>query len=329
MSQNILVIGNGFDIYHGLPTKYIDFVNNTEIKNQDNMFIKYFQKVAKENQTWIDCEQEIKRVVKTIFDVLEKIREDSANQSLSYLGTLSIDKVSDDQRNILKNIDLVFEEKTINYRVVKVRDEYIHPFYGINISQIMTTMKEELDSLIKVLEKYLMNNIDVSSIKIKSEQIKKIKPEYVVNFNYTDTYKLYDIKEQDVFYIHGRIGNTPNNMVFGFEDEDEFNLDDIYFKKYFQRIQKRNGLLDEKKFEPCIYADFGKEPVISHFFGLSMGVTDGDIIKKIEQLSNVCVIYYYNQVDYEMKVINLIKIFGKECFMQKIYDKEIQLEEIE
>ena len=84
MSQNILVIGNGFDIYHGLPTKYIDFVNNTEIKNQDNMFIKYFQKVAKENQTWIDCEQEIKRVVKTIFDVLEKIREDSANQSLSY-----------------------------------------------------------------------------------------------------------------------------------------------------------------------------------------------------------------------------------------------------
>lgn len=60
-----------------------------------------------------------------------------------------------------------------------------------------------------------------------------------------------------------------------------------------------------------------------------MGVTDGDIIKKIEQLSNVCVIYYYNQVDYEMKVINLIKIFGKECFMQKIYDKEIQLEEIE
>lgn len=329
MSQNILVIGNGFDIYHGLPTKYIDFVNNPEIKNKDNIFIKYFQKVVNENQTWIDCEQEIKRVIKTVFDVLEKIMSEAAPQSLSYLGTLSIDKISNDQRNILKNIDLIFEEETISYRVIKIKKDYIHQFYGIDVTKIMETMKKELDSVIQILEEYLIHNIDISSVKIKSKQIQEISPDYVVNFNYTDTYKLYDIKEQDVFYIHGRIGNTPNNMVFGFEDEDEFNLDDIYFKKYFQRIQKRNGLLDEKKFEPCIYADFGKEPVISHFFGLSMGVTDGDIIKKIEQLSNVCVIYYYNQVDYEMKVINLIKIFGKECFMQKIYDKEIQLEEIE
>lgn len=329
MSKNILVIGNGFDIYHRLPTKYIDFVNNSEVQNQDNMFIRYFQKVVKENQTWIDCEQEIKRVVKVIFEVLKKVKSESISKSPLDLGTLNASKISNAQMNVLKNIDLIFQEEVRFNKIIKIKSDYIHPFYGINISQIMETMKEELDSLIKILEKYLMNNIDVSSIKIKSEQIKKINPEYVVNFNYTDTYKLYDVKEKDVFHIHGKIGNTPNNMVFGFEDEDEFNLDDIYFKKYFQRIQKRNGLLDEKKFEPCIYADFGKEPVISHFFGLSMGVTDGDIIKKIEQLSNVCVIYYYNQVDYEMKVINLIKILGKECFMQKIYNKEIQLEEIE
>lgn len=27
MSANILIIGNGFDLYHGLPTKYIDFLS--------------------------------------------------------------------------------------------------------------------------------------------------------------------------------------------------------------------------------------------------------------------------------------------------------------
>lgn len=321
-------MGNGFDIYHGLPTKYIDFVKDPMVKSQNNMFIKYFQKVVNENQTWIDCEQEIKRVVKVVFEVLDKIMLEPTSQSPSYLGTISVKEISDDQRNVLKNIDLIFEEKVLTFAVIKVKKDYMHPFYGINVSKIMEKIKHELDSLIQIFEEYLVNNIDLHSVTTSSEQIRKIKPYYVINFNYTSSYELYDIKEEDVCHIHGKTGNIPNNMVFGFEDEDEFDLKDIYFKKYFQRIQKRTDLLDEEKFKRDLYSSDGFDKVSTHFFGLSMGVTDGDMIKKIEQLSDECIIYYYNQEDYEAKIINLIKIFGKKCFIQKMHDREIQLEKI-
>lgn len=37
--KNILVIGNGFDLYHGFPTRYIHFINF--IKNWDSFYSKY------------------------------------------------------------------------------------------------------------------------------------------------------------------------------------------------------------------------------------------------------------------------------------------------
>ena len=70
-NANILVIGNGFDLYHGLRTNYIDFVRfSKELSKTDkgtkgrkwvisNSFIRCFINVVSENQNWIDCEKEI------------------------------------------------------------------------------------------------------------------------------------------------------------------------------------------------------------------------------------------------------------------------------
>ena len=83
-SHNILVIGNGFDLYHNLKTQYIDFVNYTRtIKKpdstrrirgicQENIFIRCFQKIAKENQHWIDCEKEIESIVFLIKKIIKQ-----------------------------------------------------------------------------------------------------------------------------------------------------------------------------------------------------------------------------------------------------------------
>ena len=37
--MNILVIGNGFDLAHGLPTKYIDFLKWVKIYQKFDSFI--------------------------------------------------------------------------------------------------------------------------------------------------------------------------------------------------------------------------------------------------------------------------------------------------
>ena len=102
-------------------------------------------------------------------------------------------------------------------------------------------------------------------------------------------------------------------MVLGFNDDDPENLEFIYFKKYFQRIQKLTGYINDDRFS---YMDedgitYSNEMTV-HFYGHSMDKTDGDIILKLRSMSNRFVIYKYDQEDYEQKVINLIDVFGKE-----------------
>lgn len=134
-------------------------------------------------------------------------------------------------------------------------------------------------------------------------QIKAINPLYVISFNYTDTYKVYGIKPEDVFHVHGSL--YKDNMVLGFNDDEPENLDFVYFKKYFQRMQKLTGYIDELK----LY--YNGDAALIHFYGHSMDKTDGDIIQKLRSMANGFVIYKYNQEDYEQKVINLIDVFGK------------------
>ena len=58
--MNILVHGNGFDIAHGLTTKYNDFLKSTraflDYKNDkqiDENYLKYFQKIKSETPNLI------------------------------------------------------------------------------------------------------------------------------------------------------------------------------------------------------------------------------------------------------------------------------------
>ena len=78
--MDILIIGNGFDLAHGLKTSYKDFLNLYNIKNindfekdssnwknklKTNLWMMHFQTVKNSlGDNWIDLEQEI-------FDVIE------------------------------------------------------------------------------------------------------------------------------------------------------------------------------------------------------------------------------------------------------------------
>ena len=106
------------------------------------------------------------------------------------------------------------------------------------------------------------------------------------------------------------------------------NLDFVYFKKYFQRIQKLTGYIDDSKISAIYEAGYQYSPVV-HFYGHSMDKTDGDIILKLRAMSSGFVIYTYNQDDYEQKVINLIHVFGKEQTMQMIQTEWIKFVQCE
>ena len=57
--MNILVIGNGFDLAHGLPTKYTDFLKFVEVINQV-IEIKNNDDIS--NLDWRGINQQIKEL---------------------------------------------------------------------------------------------------------------------------------------------------------------------------------------------------------------------------------------------------------------------------
>lgn len=331
-SHNILVIGNGFDLYHNLKTQYIDFVNYTRtIKKpdstrrirgicQENIFIRCFQKIAKENQHWIDCEKEIESIVFLIKKIINdrKVFSYSVDHYMILRDSTSL--YSEEFEKLMLMNKLI---KRCNGARILLNDELFTQYNWINKEKVMNILKKELEDLIFVFRYYLENSVMNQNIEKLSDQIIKIDPEYILNFNYTHTYEKYGIKRDDVCYIHGSV--QDNNMVLGIRDIDEKDIDSIHFKKFFQRIHKHTDVIQWDRFGE--YLSFSKtmSEATTYFFGHSLSKTDGDIIRSIYENSRNIIIFHLNGLkDYEEKVINLIDTLGKENVVQGLYSGRIE-----
>lgn len=351
MVNNILVIGNGYDLAHGLRTSYNDFIEWVRCKNDDysclvdyaddifcerlkkNGFITYFLNYTKEVCGWVDLEKLIKEIT-DYFELFIKNYSDFIDSRYSIsLDTTKADFFRDGKIrmiNCLYAFPLFDQNNTRGfYYSMHLDKRYYTAEFGLNKTEIMKLLKNQLDDVIRLLKIYLELVMGEEKNIRKISQITSINPSYVISFNYTETYKLYGIRPENVFHVHGSL--HKDNLVLGFNDDDPDNLDFIYFKKYFQRIQKLTGYINNDKFKSkkekreITNPSSGKleqveievNPIV-HFYGHSVDKTDGDIIQKLRSLANGFVIYKYNQEDYEQKVINLIDVFGKEQATQMI-----------
>lgn len=370
VGNNILVIGNGFDLAHGLPTKYNDFIRTIErnffsdteshsekmslkfskSKIRNNGFINYFLHYAREVPGWVDIEQLMKEIIdyfEVFFENYQDIIMAGGGLYKGFINTIPPDIEKNKLVECLLKFPLFSEEKYFdldndNKNRIMSRIFYTNDF-GLKKKKILELLKKQLDEVIELLCSYLEDYCyekQKDQLKTK-KQISDIHPCYVISFNYTDTYKVYGIKAEDVFHVHGSI--EKKNMVLGFDDDEPENLDFVYFKKYFQRIQKLTGYIDQHRFDikKCsaevtspaninsnIMEERDVEPIV-HFYGHSMDKTDGDVIKKLKKISRGFVIYKYSQEDYEQKVINLIDVFGKKDAMDMIEKGFIKFENCE
>lgn len=340
--MNILVIGNGFDLAHGLPTLYQDFIefadNYTnyskymsdklisEMRNivSDNKWLNHF-KTFYENNGWIEFEKEISDIIKILdkkIPEFEKIKEGEANRV----------KFNVKERQKLKCFDFTILQASI---------------YDENyIQKIKKKMLNDLNKLIRGLEIYLdyfVNRIPISEF---CPGIIYLYIDKVLSFNYTKTYeRIYDVsrhKNIEYDYIHGKadIWNTieTNNMVLGIDEylpEDRRNKDVefIAFKKYYQRIHKQTSCkykewvdqireewdheTEESKAEirKCISKRKLDNPKIHklYIFGHSLDVTDKDILRDLILNDNVyTTIFYHNKDVMGQKIENLVKVIGQD-----------------
>lgn len=114
-------------------------------------------------------------------------------------------------------------------------------------------------------------------------------------------------------------------MVLGIRDVDEKDINSIYFKKFFQRIQKHTDVIQWDKFGVKCSLSGTERNATTYFFGHSLSNNDGDLINDIYENSRKIIIFHLeSRKDYEQKVINLIDTLGKESVIQGMYSGKIE-----
>ncbi len=364
--KNVLLVGNGFDIAHNLKTSYIDFLslmkgwdgfyrkykrhplmddasgiieddencviddfsaldsNIIEKLNyiiQNNSWVKYYCKCGAEMDGWIDFEKEIDQVI----DIFNALINGTYHKH-------ALTKVVFDQYCSIVGANVVLADK---YRVGRIR---------IKKKTLLNDLRKEFDEFIEALELYLYEfvykNMNVTQLK----QIKNINADYVISFNYTLTEKIYGIKDENVHHIHGKIREDSsvgtNNMVLGIDEREYDEKEFVYYMKYFQRIQKRTGIRYKKIINRRYVNSLGqsvRSPFELYIYGHSLDITDEDILKyvigdkknenEIALKPKKVIIFYYDQADYEQKVINLINLYGRTIIEKYIENGKFEFRE--
>jgi hypothetical protein len=221
--MNILVVGNGFDLAHGLPTTYMDFLQfiyNAYLQRQDaqdNDFIKEkimssFRKILRTRTKYGALnysDDELSRTFKSdIFrdNIWEKYMDSIKNVLVSphsnlwliYFKNKSDNMCGDNWIDFESEISTVTkwfeqyqqgEKICIEDPVVKNLGLGRNSFNNIIIDDLRRSLEKNLQELIDCLELYilLINKIPPT---YKSPNIENLDFSKILSFNYTDTFAI-------------------------------------------------------------------------------------------------------------------------------------------
>lgn len=343
--MDILILGNGFDLAHGLKTRYTDFLDYCiKTKNIENIWLQHF--VNKQQQLgdkWIDLEKEIYNVIKEINESLKSITNIYTDNVVSQLFTLQ--RFTLNEYRIYEKFDLSkiineFKKVPINsyetdekeYVSVGVLYYYFKTYKGL-INFLYDYLRDFTKQFNKYLSEQVLPNISNSQYDFRLSLDKTIR---VLNFNYTDTFeRLYNsiniYSKHKYIYVHGKVSASKNcNLILGtksfynkkikdLNDEEEINVEFNVFKKHNQRhrygtIEAYQNLLKELNDRRRII-----NPTF-HIIGHSLDKADHNILRhifKVREKSTIN-IYYHNQEALERLINNITEIIGEEEVMTKV-----------
>lgn len=355
-----LVLGNGFDIDHELPTKYKDFlcfveeIKEIQILEGKVDFSSYMLDTELKqyvyNLFFLDDKKKTKIEVLSLLesnawiDYFLNVKDEFGENWIDFEAEISHvvqelenvkEYVVDEMRKGVKAIDVPdFMKK----RLDKVSPNAVGIYKDGNerdIHDFISKWVNDLKRMIHLLEIYLVDYVQKIKIAYFSPDIYELKPDRVISFNYTNTYeKIYSYKRNGIKYnyIHGKASSDSSvdncNMVLGIDeylDNDRRNqkTEFIQFKKYFQRIHKKTDCEYVYWFDKELRAkksEKNREEVF--IFGHSLDITDGDVLSTIINCPNTYVtIFYHDDVDYGKQITNLVSLLGQDILLSKVYGK--------
>lgn len=321
--NKLYIIGNGFDLAHGLKTRYSDF-----LLWYINKFIKIFN--ASNSDIYEDglmiFESKDHKIPE--FESLTSLKEyfSKSHSTLSPKNFLfgRIYNQSDE----LNWVDIEYEyylALLMLYR--KVEKHHSTKFEGsdkllIGVNSCFEFLKKELIEYLSTI-RIQLNNKEIEArfnSELKKRNIDKV---LFLVFNYTNTIELYlkslNIKSYKVIYIHGQLNEESNPIIFGYGDEM-----DEYYKK-IESLNVNGFLINMKAFSYLMttnYSNLTKFIDDGDFtvsiMGHSCGISDRILLNSIfcHQNCREIRIFYYkkndNENDFFEKIQEISRHFSNE-----------------
>lgn len=327
--NRLIIIGNGFDLAHGLKTSVKDFG------------IDYFNNIFKDVTKLQDYEDELVQ-----FNVSEEVKLNyppNYEEFVLYIDfkkTKSIiDKSSFIEKKFKYSLMQLLYTSLDSYQWYNIEDRY----FKILIQDINPTYKDKIkitNDLFEVLKNKFLTYLRKENERISNEIINS---EYLplfskkmlsankglnsnavnnrnsivfLDFNYTNTTSLYveELKKDfatKLIHIHGDLSGRFGKPVFGYGDEfnktyrsfEELNYNDLYrhIKSFAYSLnsnyQNLDSFINSNRFEIQIY-------------GHSCGITDRTLLNQIFEHDNCesIKVFYYQKPD------------GTNDFVEKSYE---------
>ena len=351
MVENILILGNGFDLAMGRKTSYGDFLRflnsiSVQSSNSEEFFdTNIIDGLIQEKK--IEKDGYFSKISKNLF--LKYINENKSElgekwSSIELVISDIAEAIAFFKEHGIKNANFKNESNytALRYIYKNLNDfvpGYLQLLAIIGSQKVMDMCNEEfiqaLEDLTDYLEFYLtyLDKLDFEKQKIEKKEsnldvIEELKNAKVLTFNYTDTAnKLFNIPEESTHFIHGRIDfardkKSINTMVFGIEDKEEktenIDPDLISYQKFYQRVIKETGSDYRKFFENPKDSGKSVDDMNIVVFGHSVDPLDKEIFKKCFKLAEErggeykFIFNYYDEKAKREIVKNLTIILGKD-----------------
>lgn len=341
--NRLIIIGNGFDLAHGLETSFKHFVLHYLSTVWGNLMSGFYE----DRLIKIKCssdyfkKNDLNYSNETALSIFEEIEKNTLN------------KPDDACMVFNSNFFKAIFKRLISINWTDIETEYFNELFSIvkqensqNFDRIehelkknnqIKSLNEDLDYLQAILINYLKKQEDDflqngkpndSYKDLFNEMIyegeralvnhdlpKEIK---YLNFNYTKTLLKYT-NENDIINIHGTLENNP---IFGFGDDTSVRysiLEDEYNNEALKKIKSFKYLDNSEYFKLVHLINHG--PYQVHIYGHSCGVSDRTLFKQIFENPNCksVKIFYYNYKDFEEKKYEISRHFNSKVdFLNKI-----------
>ncbi len=300
--NNLLIIGNGFDLAHGLKTSYGDF------------FAFLIENKLKDKSLFVDL-----FTLKSSYSNRYRQFDDAARQNL---------KLEDfDTKNRL------FERLFSQFLMLNwcdVEAIYFSELMKVGTQSRYSNVKRlnfDFEIIRKYLEEYLLiEQQKQKEIKSYAELFRLLnsKSTMVLNFNYTNTVQYYLSKNKDtrLVHIHGQLENETNPIIFGYaadhlESRKLINNND---KEYMRYIKKHNYKRTNQELILSNYLE-SNQRIEVFIFGHSCGISDKLILNQIFNSKNVVKIRIFYHLNYEHffeTQVNIDRIMNDDSNFHKI-----------